>query len=98
MIIRLDKREIPGASDRPDDAPDLFKVRISKRGRVPKREWPKVEASKSRKKQQIITLLTPLITQTSTQASTDSFIIYNNIVKTEAIKSALIIGEIIKLK
>jgi hypothetical protein len=36
--MRVDKREIPGASDRLDNAPDLLELYILKRGRVPKRE------------------------------------------------------------
>ena len=39
------EREIRRASKRIGDAPDLLEVRTSQRGRVPKREWPEVEAS-----------------------------------------------------
>jgi Transposase IS4 len=68
--MRIDEREIPGASDLIQDAPDLIELRVSKRGRVPKREWDEVEATKPRKKQRPNPLLTPTPTQTSTQNST----------------------------
>ena len=78
--MRVDEQEIPGASDCMDDAPSIFEARTSKRGRVPKRGWPEVEASKPRKKRQRRALPTPDSTQTSTQTSTqaNSFTIYQN--------------------
>lgn len=79
-MTRLDEREIPGASDKIGDAPDLVELRVSKRGRVVKREWPEEEAPKSRKRQRTRPP-TPISTQqtTTTQASTNSFYIYNEI-------------------
>lgn len=81
--MRLDEREIPGASESIDDAPDLFEVRVSKRGRVPEREWPEVEASEPRKKQRTAAsaslqepLPTPPSTQNRAQDSTNSFAIH----------------------
>jgi len=79
--MRLDEREIPGASDRIEDAPDLTKIRTSNRGLVPKREWPEVEASKPRKKRRVAPQSTPSTqtsTQNSTQISSASFAIYED--------------------
>jgi Transposase IS4 len=70
--MRLDEREIAGASERIEDAPDLLEVRTSKRGRVPKRQWPEVEVSKPRKKRRIPALPTPESTQNSTQTATET--------------------------
>jgi hypothetical protein len=70
--MRLDEREIPGASEKVEDAPDLLEVRISKRGRIPKRQWPEVEATKPReprKKRTMTALPTPTSTQNSTQTT-----------------------------
>lgn len=76
--MRIDEREIPGASERAEDAPDLSEVRISKRGRVPKREWPEDEVSKPRKKHRIAALPTPESTQDSTQNSTSTFALHKD--------------------
>jgi hypothetical protein len=73
--MRVDEREIPGASESIADAPDILEVRISKRGRVPKRQWPEVEVSKPQKKRRIhgiAALPTPTSTQNSTQHSTQT--------------------------
>ncbi len=45
----LIKKEIPGVSDQVANALDLLKVRTLKRGRIPKRKWPKNEALKQLK-------------------------------------------------
>ena len=76
--MRVDERDIPGASDYIEDAPDLFKVRTSKRGRVPKREWPEVEVTKSRKKRRTTALPTPTSSQTISQKTTNSLKIYED--------------------
>jgi len=84
--MRLDEREIPGASERIEDAPTLIEVRRSGRGRVPKREWSAVDASKPRKKRRVATPPLPLrtltstktTTQNSTQSSTASFAVYED--------------------
>jgi hypothetical protein len=80
--MRVDERDIPGASDYIEDAPDLLEVRTLKRGRVPKREWPEVEVKKPRKKQRTTVRPTPTSTQTSIQStthtSTNSFKIYED--------------------
>ena len=88
--MRLDEREIAGASERIEDAPDLFEVRSSKRGRVPKREWPEIATLKPRKKRRITpptSLPTPDSTQNSTQnaiyTSTDDLTEASSQVKTE---------------
>ena len=82
-MTRVDEKEIPGASERIEDAPDLIQIRISKRGRVPKRQWPEDDTSKSRKKR-CIQLPTPTSTQQTTsqtsissQSFSNSFIIYD---------------------
>lgn len=70
--MRLDEREIAGASERVEDAPDLLEVRTSKRGRVPKRQWSEAEAAKPReprKKRRTTALPTPTSTQNSTQTT-----------------------------
>jgi hypothetical protein len=82
--MRVDKREIPGASDKVDDAPNILEVRKSNRGRVPKRQWSEVEAPKPRKRRQTAYLLTPNSTQNTTQTSTNSFIIYEDEIATKA--------------
>jgi hypothetical protein len=64
--MRLDERDILGVSEKIWDAPNLLEVRTAKRGRVPRREWPEVEASKPRKKRRIVPLPTPNSTQNST--------------------------------
>lgn len=84
--MRVDECEIPGASDSIQDAPDLIKLRVSNRVRVPKRQWPEVETTKPRKKQRCDPLLTPTLSQNSTrnstqktsQTSTASFAIYED--------------------
>ena len=70
--MRLDKRDITRSSDREQDTPDLLEERISKRGRVPKREWPKVEFETT-KEQRNIGQRTPTSTQTSTQTLSQIF-------------------------
>jgi hypothetical protein len=94
--MRTDEREIPGASDRTDNAPDLLEVRTSKRGRIPKREWPEVESLKPRKKRRTVALPTPSTTQSSTQDSRNSSSIFDDIVKTEVAESAQSVDETAK--
>jgi hypothetical protein len=78
--MRVDEREIQGASDRVDDAPDLLEVRKSNRRRVPKRHWPEIEASKPRKRRRTAQLPpTPSSTQTLTQTTSNSFNIYEDL-------------------
>jgi hypothetical protein len=66
-MSRVDEREIAGASESIDDAPDLIELRKSKRARVPKRQWEQAEASKPRKKRRLTQLPTPTSTQTASQ-------------------------------
>lgn len=71
-MSRLDEREIPGASDNIDDAPDLVELRKSNRACVPKRHWEQIEVSKPRKKRRL-----QLPTPTSTQTTSQTFTIYD---------------------
>lgn len=83
--MRLDEREISGASERIDDAPDLIQLRTSNRGRKPKREWPEIFPLQPRKRAKKAPLPTPTSTQTSTQTSTDTtFSIYEDEATTQA--------------
>jgi Transposase IS4 len=77
-MSRVDEREIPGASDSIDLAPDLLKLRKSNRARVPKRQWEQVEASKPRKKPRLTPLPTPNSTQQTTQPATQGFTIFED--------------------
>ena len=72
-MTRLDEREIAGASENIDNAPDLLELRKSNRTRVVKRHWEQAEALKPRKRRR----LTQLPTLTSTQTTTQTFPIYN---------------------
>jgi hypothetical protein len=77
-MSRVDEREIPGASDSIELAPDFLKLRESNRARVPKRQWEQIEASKPRKKPRLTPLLTPNATQQTTQPATQSFTIFKD--------------------
>jgi hypothetical protein len=72
-MTRLDEREIAGASENIDNAPDLIELRKSNRTRVVKRHWEQAEASKPRKRRRLTQLPTP----TSTQTTSQTFTIYN---------------------
>jgi hypothetical protein len=72
-MTRLDEREIAGASENIDNAPDLLELRKSNRTRVLKRHWEQAEASKPRKRRRLTQLPTP----TSTQTTTQTFPIYD---------------------
>jgi hypothetical protein len=65
-MTRIDEREIAGASDILDDAPDLLEVRKSGRARVIKRQWEQAKELKPGKKLRLTQLLTPRSTQQST--------------------------------
>ena len=69
-MTRLDEREIAGASENIDNAPDLIELRKSNRRRVIKRYWEQAEASKPRKRRRLTQLLTPISTQTTSQTFT----------------------------
>jgi hypothetical protein len=69
-MSRVDEREIAGASESIDDAPDLIELRKSKRARVIKRQWEQAEVLKPRKKRRLTQLLTPISTQTTSQTFT----------------------------
>jgi hypothetical protein len=72
-MTRLDEREIAGASENIDNAPDLIELRKSNRTRVVKRHWEQAEASKPRKRRRLTKLPTP----TSTQTTSQTFTIYD---------------------
>ena len=49
-MTRIDKREISGASENIDDAPDVLEPRKSNRKRVVKRHWEQAETLKPHKR------------------------------------------------
>ena len=69
--MRVDEREIPGASESAQDAPNLIELRTSKRGRIPKREWIETSPHEGRKRaRREIQNPTPTLTQASTTTDT----------------------------
>jgi hypothetical protein len=58
-MTRIDKREIAGASDTLDDAPDLLEVRKSGRARVIEQQWEQAEVLNLRKKLRLTQLPIP---------------------------------------
>lgn len=76
----LIEKEIPGASDQVVEAPDLLEIRTFVRGRVPKRQWSEIEATKQPRKKRQRQLPTPSSTQNPTQNSPQntSFAVYED--------------------